>query len=832
VRAASAAYRRRSRVREDEQQKAKNHLKGVKKRKEIEHSVDVFESAFEKSFIPLLITDRFGRCLEANESAARLLNRRRAVLVRKTLDAIFTLHGATTVGGFQARLSQEEPLDAEVAFEQKKGTTVRVRLRSNNLDSGLRLISLARMHEHGSKEEQLVKAQSTAALLDEFFSLPWGDEATDYHSLFQHSPYGICILQNDRLAVVNPTFCRLLGYRSGEDVAGKEIREFLDQGSRMFFSLLQHRIFRGEAIPMRFEIRMIRHGGSTIDVETSFALIWYRGAPALNLTVSDITDRKELEKRLTDSESLLRNVINSMVDALVITDLQGKVLDVNDEFQRFTGFTRREAFAAEIPYPWVPEESLRSFMSWLEKLREHNVLRDFDITWLRKSGERVSVSLNTTLLRNAAGDPVLMVNIARDISERQASREELSRQLQRLQVLYDLSSALTETLNTDDIARTTYQQVEKVIPVDGFVIDLYDEEKNEIRRAFAIDLVNGIRSEIDAPHGPISLDKSVSTAGVISTRKPLLQLKSSSDQHVPLHPVSKESKKASLMMVPMVSKQKTIGVLSVHSYESEMYSQEHLTLLQSIAHLAGIAIEKAQLYQETIRKSIEIEARNKELDDFTYVVSHDLKEPLISVEGYAKMIRHEYQQLFDAGGREYLQAVVDSCSHMKRLIDDLLLLSRISKLTEKRSEINLVGLISDVLEELRFSIRERKAEVIVQEQLPEIVAVDTHLRIVFRNLIANALKFCDKVIPRIEIGSRVTPDSTTLFVRDNGIGIEPAHYDKIFLIFQRLHRKDEYEGVGAGLTIVKKIVESHGGQIWIESTVGQGATFFFTIPTG
>ncbi len=118
-----------------------------------------------------------------------------------------------------------------------------------------------------------------------------------------------------------------------------------------------------------------------------------------------------------------------------------------------------------------------------------------------------------------------------------------------------------------------------------------------------------------------------------------------------------------MMMVPMFSKQKTIGVLSVRSYESEVYSNDHLSLLQSIAHLAGISIEKAQLYHETIRKSREIEARNKELDDFTYVVSHDLKEPLISVEGYTKMIRHEYHQVLDEGGREYLQAVVDSCSH-------------------------------------------------------------------------------------------------------------------------------------------------------------------------
>jgi PAS domain S-box-containing protein len=794
-----------------------------------EQHQEAFQSAFSKSFIPLLITDRFGRCLEANESATRLLNRRRSVLLTKTLDSIFTLHATSTVGGFQARLSHGEPLDAEVAFEQKEGKPLRLRLHATNLDAGLRLIGLARIHDQTSGDQATIKAQGTTALLDEFFSLPWGDEDTDYHSLFQHSPYGIAILQNDRIAVVNPTFCKLLGYRSGQDLSGKEIREFLDDGSRMFFSLLQHRVFRGEAIPVRFETRMLRHGGTTIDVETSFALIWYRGAPALNLTISDITDRKELEKRLTDSESLLRNVINSMVDALVITDLQGKVLDVNDEFQRFTGFSRREAFAAEIPYPWVPEESLHSFMSWLEKLREHNVLRDFDITWLRKNGERVAVSLSTTLLRNASGDPVLMVNIARDISERQASREELSRQVQRLQVLYDLSSALTETLNMDEIARNTYEQVEKVIPIDGFTIDLYDEEKKEIHPVYAVDMVNGRRAEVAVRHGAVSTDQSHTTTTVISTRKPLLQLKTSSVEDAP--DAVERSDPSSLMTVPMVSKQKIIGVLSVHSYAREMYSQDHLTLLQSIAHLAGISIEKAQLYQETIRKSREIEARNKELDDFTYVVSHDLKEPLISVEGYAKMLRHEYKHQLDEGGSEYLQAVMDSCQHMKRLIDDLLLLSRISKLTEKRAEIELAPLINDVLEELRFSIRERKAEIIVQAGMPPVVGVDTHLRIVFRNLIANALKFCDKPIPRIEIGSRTSGDSTTIFVRDNGIGIEPAHFDKIFLIFQRLHRKDEYEGVGAGLTIVKKIVESLGGRIWVESTAGQGATFVFTIPT-
>ena len=778
----------------------------------------------------MLIADRNGQCVEANDNAAKLIRMRRSALLRRKLDDVFELPPPSPGGSIQTRLSGGEIMDVEVRAKQKDGAPVRLRLRANGLEHDMWLISFTRIPDPGAKPQNTWHQAGSNALLEEFFPLPWGNEDTDFQALFQHSPYGICILQNDRIEVINPTFCKLLGYRSSEEIVGREMRDFLDEGSRMFFSLLQHRVYRGEAVPTRFETRMIRQGASTLDVETTFAHIWYKGAPALNLSINDITDRKELEKRLTDSESLLRNVINSMVDALVITDLKGKVLDVNDEFQRFTGFSRREAFGAEIPYPWVPEEDLRSYIGWLEKLRENNVLRDFDITWLRKGGDRIAVSLNTTLLRNASGEPVLMVNIARDISERQAYREELNRQLQRLQVLYDLSSTLTNSLDSGDIARATFHQLGKVIPVDKFFIDLYDDERKEVTPIFSVDTIGGKRAEIPLRSGPLALDKSLATAKVISSRKPMLELRDTVHQRISSGSVPSERWFASTMTVPMVSKQKTIGVLSVHSSKPRAYSDEHVTLVQSIAHLAGLAIEKAQLYQETIRKSREIEARNKELDDFTYVVSHDLKEPLISVEGYAKMMRAEYQQALDEIGQEYLQAVVDSCSHMKRLIDDLLLLSRVSKVSENRTTVALSDLMEDVLEELQFSIHGKKARIVVQQDLPIVSAVDTHLRIVLRNLLANALKFCDKPIPRIEIGATVSPEATTIFVRDNGIGIEEAHFEKIFLIFQRLHKKDEYEGVGAGLTIVKRIVESQRGEVWVESTVGQGSTFYFTIP--
>ena len=151
-------------------------------------------------------------------------------------------------------------------------------------------------------------------------------------------------------------------------------------------------------------------------------------------------------------------------------------------------------------------------------------------------------------------------------------------------------------------------------------------------------------------------------------------------------------------------------------------------MLESIANVAAIAIEKANLHQETVEKSAQIEARNKELDDFTYVVSHDLKEPLISVEGYAKILRHEYTESFDQTAQEYMQSIVDSCGQMKRLIEDLLQLSRLGKLAEQRNRIDLGVMVQEVIEEMQYTIRERNAKVEVDDDLPAVLGVEQHLK--------------------------------------------------------------------------------------------------------
>jgi light-regulated signal transduction histidine kinase (bacteriophytochrome) len=231
-----------------------------------------------------------------------------------------------------------------------------------------------------------------------------------------------------------------------------------------------------------------------------------------------------------------------------------------------------------------------------------------------------------------------------------------------------------------------------------------------------------------------------------------------------------------------------------------------------------------------VSKSREIEKRNKELDDFTYVVSHDLKEPLISIEGYSKILLNDYSDRIDQEGKEFLSTVVQSTSRMKSLIDDLLTLSRLGRMSESLQTINVTELVREILNDLQFTLKEKHVTVRVPEALPEVRYSATQLSMVFVNLISNSVKFNDKPAPTIDIGVQEEETQYVFSVSDNGIGIDERYFERVFMIFQRLQRSEEYRGTGAGLTIVKKIIENHNGRIWVRSEPGKGTTFFFTIP--
>jgi light-regulated signal transduction histidine kinase (bacteriophytochrome) len=226
----------------------------------------------------------------------------------------------------------------------------------------------------------------------------------------------------------------------------------------------------------------------------------------------------------------------------------------------------------------------------------------------------------------------------------------------------------------------------------------------------------------------------------------------------------------------------------------------------------------------------ELARRNEELESFTYSVSHDLKEPLRTVKTYSQFLLQDYRDAVDADGKEFLEGIGSASVRMARLIDELLLLSRLSKEAPAvRVETN--ELLEDIVRSLGGAIEAKQATVTMEPGLPAVYAHSERVAQVLTNLISNALKFNDGQTPTVEIGKAAESGGmVTFYVRDNGVGIDAEFHEQIFGLFKRLNRREDYDGTGAGLAIAKRAVEVSGGQIWLESTPGAGSTFFFTLP--
>ncbi len=231
------------------------------------------------------------------------------------------------------------------------------------------------------------------------------------------------------------------------------------------------------------------------------------------------------------------------------------------------------------------------------------------------------------------------------------------------------------------------------------------------------------------------------------------------------------------------------------------------------------------------RRSEELEQSNAELQQFAYVASHDLQEPLRMIVSFLGLLKKRYAGRLDADADEFINFAVDGGARMQALIQDLLAYSRLGGRDLSYELVDTGSVVDDVLTELRHAIDESHARV-TRGRMPKIKA-DTHqLSRVFQNLIGNALKFRRDEAPRVTVEAEQLPGAWVFSVKDNGIGIPPDQFDRIFRIFQRLHSQSEYPGTGIGLAICKRIVERHGGRIWLDSSVGQGATFHFTLPAG
>jgi signal transduction histidine kinase len=432
--------------------------------------------------------------------------------------------------------------------------------------------------------------------------------------------------------------------------------------------------------------------------------------------------------------------------------------------------------------------------------------------------------------------------------------EEMESTNRRLVALNRVAQTVNQSLNLQETLEAALDATLEAVEVEGGNIRLWDEQEGVLTIAAYRGMSEGYiiqRRHFKSGEG---------VAGKVFQQGETF-LVEDMEQYPHLNEMAQRDGVRSVASIPIRSRDKIVGVMSILSHGQRRFTPPEIDLLTAIGNQIGTALENARLFEGIAqgKEALEWQAQelarsNAELEQFAYVASHDLQEPLRMVSSYVRLLARRYKDSLDADADEFIEYAVGGAKRMQNLIQDLLAYSRVGTRGKEFELIGCEAVLGQTLANLQVAMEESGA-VVTNDPLPAVRADATQLGQLFQNLIGNAIKFRANRPPRIHVSAQpmeeirnsefgirnsedggpktqdLRPKTEWLFsVRDNGIGIDPRHAERIFLIFQRLHGKNDYPGTGIGLAICKRIVERHGGRIWMESAPGQGTTFYFTIP--
>jgi light-regulated signal transduction histidine kinase (bacteriophytochrome) len=272
-----------------------------------------------------------------------------------------------------------------------------------------------------------------------------------------------------------------------------------------------------------------------------------------------------------------------------------------------------------------------------------------------------------------------------------------------------------------------------------------------------------------------------------------------------------------------------LNILEDFSEEKTLLAGTQKAVLNILEDLDAEKSKVEAINRELRQKTEELARSNAELEQFAYVASHDLQEPLRMVSSYAQLLEQRYNDLLDDRAKKYIFYAVDGAARMQRLITDLLSYSRVESRAQPLARTDSHAVLGEAIRNLSEAIAESHA-LVINDDLPTVWADHSQLVQLFQNLIGNAIKFHGPESPRVHVSAARNGNKWVFCVRNSGIGIDAQYFERIFVIFQRLHGRGEYPGTGIGLALCKRIVERHGGRIWVESEPGKGSAFFFSLP--
>jgi signal transduction histidine kinase len=440
---------------------------------------------------------------------------------------------------------------------------------------------------------------------------------------------------------------------------------------------------------------------------------------------------------------------------------------------------------------------------------------------------RIFTESEVALLQTFADQAAIALSTAQ-------TQEAVAKQAERLRLLHEIDRAIITETAPVAIAEAVLWRLRDLLGVPRAIVNLFDWEAGEVEWLAAVGrhrmhVGPGVRYPLRFAGDLDALRRGEAQVVDVKTLPPGPEAEALIASGVLVY-----------MVVPMIVGDQVIGSVSFGG-EQAQFPDEQVSIAQEAATQLAIAIVQARLLEQVKRQAVELEGRveertrelegaNRELEAFTHTVSHDLKAPLRGMAGFAQALEEDYAERLDDQGREFLARIRAASERMADLIDDLLQYSRIQQRTIERRPVALKPLLDPLLADLAAEIEARGLTVTQALAVAEIMSERQGLQEALANLLSNAVKFSPPQGGAIVVRSYRDGDQVVVAIADRGVGFDMQYHDRIFGIFERLHRQEDYPGTGVGLAIVRKVAERHGGRAWAESTPGEGSTFFLALP--
>ena len=535
----------------------------------------------------------------------------------------------------------------------------------------------------------------------------------------------------------------------------------------------------------------------------------------------DITERKKAEEALRLASAYNRSLIEASLDPLVTIGSGGRITDVNVATEKVTGHSREKLIGTDFMDYFSESEKAKA---GYQQVFQDGFVQDYALEIRHKDGHLTPVLYNASVYRDEAGSVIGVFAAARDITERRRAEEELRKHREHLEELVEERTA--ELRKANEQLQQEIMERKRAEESQAQLAAIVESSDDAIIGKTLDGIIFSWNSGAEKLYGYSSEEMKNRSISILlppnrPDEMPMILARIKHGENIKHYETIRIRKDGSIIYVSLTTS-------PIKDMAGNIIGAS--TIARDVTERKRAEEEIKKLDQELKYQIMQLEAANKELEAFSYSVSHDLRAPLRAIDGFSRVMLEDYIGKLDDEGKRYLNIIRSNTQKMGQLIDDLLVFSRLGRQEIRISGIDMGKLAKAVSEELKLAVPGRKLKFAINTLIPA-QGDQAMIRQVFVNLLSNAVKFTKpKERALIEVDGRSEGNENVYTVKDNGVGFDMQYVNKLFGVFQRLHSSEEFEGTGVGLAIVQRIIHRHGGRVWAEGKVGEGAIFYFSLP--